>query len=60
MRPQALELAHYLYERQGFAGNENDYYDPKNSLLPDVLDRRLGHPHHAGASFTARLRNASV
>jgi len=41
---QALELAHYLYERQGFAGNENDYYDPKNSLLPDVLDRRLGIP----------------
>ncbi len=41
---QALEMAHYLYERQGFAGNETDYYDPKNSLLPDVLDRRLGIP----------------
>jgi regulator of sirC expression with transglutaminase-like and TPR domain len=41
---QALEMAHYLYERQGFAGNEADYYDPKNSLLPDVLDRRLGIP----------------
>jgi regulator of sirC expression with transglutaminase-like and TPR domain len=41
---QALEMAHYLYERQGFAGNEADYYDPKNSLLPDVLERRLGIP----------------
>lgn len=41
---QALEMAHYLYERQGFAGNESDYYDPKNSLLPDVLERRLGIP----------------
>src|SRR5262249_30430151 len=41
---QALEMAHYLYERQGFAGNESDYYDPRNSLLPDVLDRRLGIP----------------
>src|SRR5438128_10865305 len=41
---QALELAHYLYERQGFAGNEGDYYDPRNSLLPDVLERRLGIP----------------
>jgi regulator of sirC expression with transglutaminase-like and TPR domain len=41
---QALEMAHYLYERQGFAGNETDYYDPKNSLLPDVLERRLGIP----------------
>ncbi len=41
---QALELAHYVYERQGFAGNESDYYDPKNSLLPDVLERRVGIP----------------
>jgi regulator of sirC expression with transglutaminase-like and TPR domain len=41
---QALEMAHYLYERQGFAGNEADYYDPKNTLLPDVLERRLGIP----------------
>jgi len=41
---QALELAHYVYERQGFAGNESDYYDPRNSLLPDVLDRRVGIP----------------
>jgi regulator of sirC expression with transglutaminase-like and TPR domain len=41
---QALEMAHYVYERQGFAGNEADYYDPKNTLLPDVLERRLGIP----------------
>jgi len=41
---QALEMAHYVYERQGFAGNETDYYDPKNSLLPDVIERRVGIP----------------
>lgn len=28
----------------GFRGNVDDYYDPKNSLLPDVLERRLGIP----------------
>src|SRR5688572_19936444 len=28
----------------GFRGNGEDYYDPKNSLLPDVLERRLGIP----------------
>jgi regulator of sirC expression with transglutaminase-like and TPR domain len=28
----------------GFRGNAEDYYDPKNSLLPDVLERRLGIP----------------
>ena len=28
----------------GFRGNEEDYYDPKNSFLNDVLERRLGIP----------------
>ena len=28
----------------GFRGNVEDYYDAKNSLLPDVLDRRIGIP----------------
>jgi regulator of sirC expression with transglutaminase-like and TPR domain len=41
---QAIDLGHYLYEVAGFRGNEANYYDPKNSLLPDVLDRRLGIP----------------
>ena len=28
----------------GFAGNRDDYYDPNNSYLHQVLDRRLGIP----------------
>jgi len=28
----------------GFRGNVEDYYDARNSLLPDVLDRRTGIP----------------
>lgn len=32
------------FRNLGFRGNVEDYYDPKNSLLPDVLDRRLGIP----------------
>ena len=28
----------------GFHGNTEDYYDAKNSLLPDVLERRRGIP----------------
>ncbi|MBX3259419.1 MAG: tetratricopeptide repeat protein [Labilithrix sp.] len=28
----------------GFRGNVEDYYDAKNSLLPDVLERRVGIP----------------
>jgi regulator of sirC expression with transglutaminase-like and TPR domain len=33
-----------LFDQQGFRGNAEDYYDPRNSYLNDVLDRRLGIP----------------
>lgn len=32
------------FRAQGFRGNVEDYYDPKNSLLPDVVARRTGIP----------------
>jgi regulator of sirC expression with transglutaminase-like and TPR domain len=38
------ELNRYLFEEQGFRGNAEDYYDPRNSFLNDVLDRRIGIP----------------
>jgi regulator of sirC expression with transglutaminase-like and TPR domain len=41
-RMQALNL--FLFEEQGFSGNQSDYYDPRNSYLNDVLERRLGIP----------------
>lgn len=34
----------YIFEELGFAGNQSDYYDPRNSLLSDVLERRTGIP----------------
>ena len=34
----------HLYGDLGFAGDEVDYYDARNSLLPAVLDRRRGIP----------------
>jgi regulator of sirC expression with transglutaminase-like and TPR domain len=40
----AVELTHFLFEEVGFAGNADDYYNPRNSYLNDVLDRRLGLP----------------
>lgn len=39
-----IALNHYLFDELGFAGNAQDYYDPRNSFLNDVLDRRLGIP----------------
>jgi regulator of sirC expression with transglutaminase-like and TPR domain len=34
----------YLYEELNFQGNESDYYNPCNSFLNDVIDRRTGIP----------------
>ena len=38
------EINQYLFVEQGFAGNDHDYYDPRNSFINDLLDRRLGIP----------------
>ena len=37
-------LRGFLFEEAGFRGNADDYYDPRNSCLNDVLDRQLGIP----------------
>jgi regulator of sirC expression with transglutaminase-like and TPR domain len=37
-------LSHYLAVDRGFHGNTRDYYDPRNSCLNAVLDRRTGIP----------------
>jgi regulator of sirC expression with transglutaminase-like and TPR domain len=39
-----LGINRYLFVEQGFRGNVEDYYDPRNSYLNDVLDRRVGIP----------------
>jgi regulator of sirC expression with transglutaminase-like and TPR domain len=44
-RQAALErLLAFLFEDEGFRGNAEEYYDPRNSCLNDVLDRKLGIP----------------
>jgi regulator of sirC expression with transglutaminase-like and TPR domain len=37
-------LNHFLYDTAGFSGNVLDFYDPRNSYLNEVLERRLGIP----------------
>lgn len=41
---RGLLLAEYLFGRVPFRGNREEYADPRNSFLNDVLDRRLGIP----------------
>ncbi|HEU5180559.1 MAG TPA: transglutaminase-like domain-containing protein [Candidatus Polarisedimenticolia bacterium] len=37
-------LNHVLIDEEGYRGNQEDYYDPRNSFLNDVIDRKLGIP----------------
>lgn len=37
-------LNHVMFEEGNLRGNRQDYYDPRNSFLNDVLDRGLGIP----------------
>jgi len=37
-------LNEYFFEERGFLGNEEDYYDPGNSFLNVVLDKKTGIP----------------
>ncbi|MBM3220926.1 MAG: tetratricopeptide repeat protein [Candidatus Rokubacteria bacterium] len=43
-RADVHRLRRFLFEEEGFSGNADDYYDPRNSCLNDVLDRRIGIP----------------
>jgi regulator of sirC expression with transglutaminase-like and TPR domain len=37
-------LNHFLFVQCGFAGNNKNYYDARNSFLNEVIDRRTGIP----------------
>lgn len=42
--PTLDALVRHLFVDLGFHGNEDDYYDPANSYLNEVVDRRTGIP----------------
>ena len=44
VRETITALNHVLFAEAGLRGNREDYYDPRNSFVNDVLDRRLGLP----------------
>lgn len=39
-----LQLNHFLFVEQAYSGNTRRYYDPRNSFLNQVMDRKLGIP----------------
>ncbi len=58
--PPIVAVLRMLYEEMGFRGNVSDYYDPKNSFLNDVLDRRLGIPITLALVIISVSRRAGV
>jgi regulator of sirC expression with transglutaminase-like and TPR domain len=49
-------LNEYLFGELGFSGNIEQYTDPRNSFLNEVLDRRSGHSHYAGRGVRGGAR----
>ena len=56
----ASAVARFLFEEEGFRGNTEDYYDPRNSFLNDVLDRRLGIPITLSVVYVAVAARAGL
>jgi regulator of sirC expression with transglutaminase-like and TPR domain len=44
LEAQVTGFCRYLFHEMGFRGNSQDYYDPRNSYLNQVLERRTGIP----------------
>lgn len=53
-------LARFLHEECGFRGNEDEYYDPRNSFLNDVMARRVGIPISLGVVYLEVARRVGV
>jgi len=49
-----------LFGEEGFRGNTAAYYDPRNSYLNEVLDRRLGIPITLSVVYVAVGRQAGL
>src|SRR5262245_1858630 len=56
----ARRLCEVFYGVLGFRGNASDYYDPRNSFLNEVLDRRTGIPITLGLVLSEVARRAGL
>ena len=56
----AARLRKHIYDHLGFRGNEATYYDPRNSLLPDVVARKIGIPISLAVIYCAIARRAGI
>lgn len=57
---QLARLSVFLYDEQGFAGNEGDYYNARNSYINELLVRRQGIPITLGILYTCVGKSAGM
>lgn len=57
---RARAISDCLFERMGFSGNTADYYDPRNSFLSEVIDRRTGIPISLSVLYLEVSRRVGV
>ena len=53
-------LNEYLFDELGFHGAEEDYYDPGNSFLNMVLDKKTGIPITLSIIYTEDAKNVRL
>jgi regulator of sirC expression with transglutaminase-like and TPR domain len=53
-------LNQFIFEELGFTGNQRNYYDPRNSLLSNVLDGRTGIPITLSVVYLEIARRAGL
>lgn len=53
-------MCDYVFGELSFAGNERNYYDPENSYLNRVLDRRTGNPINLCLFFLLMARRLQL
>ncbi|XP_046356028.2 F-box only protein 21-like [Haliotis rufescens] len=55
-----VTLNYVLFDKLGFCGNEENYYDPKNSYINRVLERKKGIPITLSIVYSAVARRLGV
>jgi len=55
-----VPILHLLFSELGYRGNVTDFYDPQNSFLNHVIDRRTGNPLSLAVVLLAVCRRAGV
>lgn len=57
---RARAISDWLFDHLGFSGNTDDYFDPRNSFLCEVLDRRVGIPISLSVLYLEVARRVGV